>query len=213
MEFDHLVLATQNLEEAKKRFCESTTIEPSDGGAHPGLGTHNALVSFGNRQYLEILAPDPEQTGSSASRFSFPPAGQEQIFHWAIRSSDLPAIAERATAVGLEPPPIFSASRAQPGEGTLEWDLMGVGGHELAGIVPFFIDWKDTPHPSEKAPHVGTLESFSLSLPLAHPLRALLDPKPSGVQLIKGDPEIEVHFASPRGTVHLVERRPPGFHF
>ena len=213
MDLDHLVIATHDLEKAKRRFSEATSIQPTDGGSHPGLGTRNALVSFGDRRYLEILAPDPAQKRLEAAGPSFPPEGQEQLFHWAIRSSDLPAIAERASAVGLAPTRIFSASRAQPGEGTLEWDLMGIGGHDLAGLVPFFIDWKDTPHPCEKAPYVGPLESFSLSLPVPHPLRALLDPTPSGVQLIEGDPAMELHFASPRGTIHLAEQRPPGFQF
>ena len=213
MELDHLVIATRDLEKAKTRFREATKIFPADGGSHPGLGTHNALISFGDRQYLEILAPDPGQTLPEATRLSFPPEGQEQIFHWAIRSSDLPGVAARASAAGLEPTRIFSASRAQPGEATLEWDLMGLGGHDFAGIVPFFIDWKDTPHPSEKAPYVGPLESVSLRLPQSHPLRALLDPAPAGVRISEGEPDIEVHFTSPRGAICMTERTPAGFHF
>ena len=213
MELDHLVIATHDLEKAKTRFSEATTIHPADGGSHPGRGTRNALISFGDRQYLEILAPDPAQTPSEATSLSFPPEGQEQIFHWAIRNSDLPAVAARATAAGLKPTRIFSASRAQPGEGTLEWDLLGIGGHDLAGMAPFFIDWKDTPHPSEKAPYVGPLESLSLRLPPSHPLRAFLDPAPVGVRIVEGEPEIEVHFTSPRGAIRMAERRPAGFPF
>lgn len=213
MELDHLVIATHDLEKAKTRFSEATTIRPADGGSHPGLGAHNALISFGDRQYLEILAPDPAQTPSETTALSFPPEGQEQIFHWAIRNSDLPAVAARATAAGLKPTRIFSASRAQPGEGTLEWDLMGIGGHDLAGMAPFFIDWKDTPHPSEKAPYVGPLESLTLSLPQSHAIRAFLDPAPAGILIVEGEPKIEVHFTSPQGTIRLVERMPPGFPF
>ena len=58
---DHIVLAAPDLDEAKDAFDAQTGVMPIDGGPHEGLGTRNALVSFGDGTYLEIIAPDPEQ--------------------------------------------------------------------------------------------------------------------------------------------------------
>jgi len=60
-ELDHIVLAAPDLDEAKRSFNDQTGVMPMDGGPHENLGTRNALVSFGDGVYLEIIAPDPEQ--------------------------------------------------------------------------------------------------------------------------------------------------------
>ena len=213
MEFDHLVVATRDLDQAKERFFERTGVRPVDGGAHPGRGTRNALVSFGDQQYLEILAPDPEQEVSEAMLASFPPDGHDEIFHWAIRSHDLSDVARRANESGLKPSPIVAASRAQPSGEPLEWDLMAVGGHGLAGLAPFFIDWKDSPHPSTNAPLVGPLISMSFQIPRTSALTLFLGNTPKGVQIKEGEPEIEIQFDSPQGRQTFRGDTPSGFRF
>jgi len=60
-QLDHIVMAVPDLAAAKAQFEADTGVLPVDGGAHLGLGTCNALVSFGAAQYLEILAPDQQQ--------------------------------------------------------------------------------------------------------------------------------------------------------
>ena len=213
LEFDHLVLATHDLEAAKQRFHESTGVVPADGGSHPGRGTRNALVSFGPGRYLEILGPDPEQAGADKVAAWLAEPGADRLLHWAIRSSHLPAVAESANAAGFKAGPIFPMSRARPDGRVLEWDLMPLAGHDLGGLVPFFIDWRDSPHPSESVPEVGPLVSLVLRLPEGNPLRGLLEPAPSCAELREGGPELLLQFGSPRGTIRLAGEKLAGFPF
>ena len=56
---DHFVVAIDDLDRGIEAFESLTGVRPVFGGEHPALGTHNALVSLGGEQYLEILAPRP----------------------------------------------------------------------------------------------------------------------------------------------------------
>ena len=93
---DHLVIAAPDLDNAKTAFADATGCMPADGGAHNGLGTRNALVSFGTSTYLEIIAPDPEQ--SLEGNFGGVLAKLPEIvpLHWAVRVTDLERAALRA---------------------------------------------------------------------------------------------------------------------
>jgi hypothetical protein len=211
---DHVVIAAPDLTTAKREFEERTGVAPADGGQHVGLGTRNALVSFGPDCYLEIVAPDPEQTltgtfGARLAQLSAP-----TLLHWAIRTQDLPEMTTRAADLGLAPSPIRRTKRAAPDGTQLEWELLGVGGHQLGGLVPFYIDWLDCDHPADSAPLVGSLESFEVTLPAGHAALGLLDPAPADVTVSSAaEPGLVLRFDSPREPIVWTETAPLGFAF
>jgi len=208
-QLDHIVIAAADLDEAKRAFAAETGVAPIDGGPHLGLGTRNALASFGE-SYLEIIAPDPAQMlegnmGAQLARLDEP-----KLLHWAVRVDDLERYANAARDCGLDPTPIRRTSRRTPQGLALTWQLMGIRGHSLGGLVPFFIDWLDCPHPSQSAPRVGAVE-LAVTLPKGSNGARFLATAPRGVTIATGAQSLRLAFQSPRGRIEMAEPAPAGF--
>ena len=198
-QLDHLVISAPNLNNAKTAFADATGCMPADGGAHNGLGTHNALVSFGTSTYLEIIAPDPEQSIEGNLGGVLAQLPNIVPLHWAVRVTDLARAARHAQELGFTPGPIRATSRTQPNGQRLDWQLMGIEGHDLGGFVPFYIDWLQCPHPSPTSPVVGKLLSFEISAPDG-PIHALLE-NIQGVTVVSGSLQFRFIIASEKGEV------------
>jgi len=172
---DHLVLGTANLDEGIAWLARQAGVRPALGGVHPGRGTRNALLSLGNRQYLELLAPDPaQQSGGEEIVKRLLRLTQPKLIGWAASTSEAAELAAKLRAAGenvLGPEP--GSRRRQDGR-LLEWQSVMVGEQRFS-IVPFFIQWAPgSVHPSQDSPSGCKLNDLRLFSPQPAALRQRL---------------------------------------
>jgi Glyoxalase-like domain len=170
---DHLMWAVPDLAAGVDRLESLTGVRAAPGGAHPGMGTANALLGLGPGVYLEVIGPDPaldEPTGFGAILATL--EGPE-LRSWAIRTDDIGRACAALTARGWPTEP-RAMTRTTPAGTTLAWHVAMVPGRPFGDRWPFLIDWGASPHPSESAPPGGTLDALTIVDPEAAELTRLL---------------------------------------
>jgi hypothetical protein len=170
-DLDHILLGVSDLDHGIAWLEERSGVRAVFGGVHPGRGTRNALLSLGPRRYLEIIAPDPQQVGSDASREPWAArlnAMQEpRLIDWAAHTNDLSALVQKAAAAGIAIAGPRDGSRARPDGKMLRWRSFSLQDN-ASGALPFFIEWsRDSVHPSQDSPSGCTLQQFSVESPQA----------------------------------------------
>ena len=200
---DHLIVGCHDLDSGIAAIEASTGIRASLGGAHPGKGTRNAVLSLGAGQYLEIIAPDPAQ--STLTWFTAIRGMREpQLIAWAA-----PALHIDAVAVGFRDARIpctgpTRGSRARPDGTLLEWRTL-VLDDDAGGLLPFFIEWStDSVHPSVDAPAGCALSRFDAVSPDADQLTHRAHAVGVDLPIERADhPRLRASIAGPRGTITL----------
>jgi glyoxalase-like protein len=200
---DHLVYATPDLATGVERLQRLLGVQATPGGQHPGAGTRNALIALGAATYLEIIGPDPEQPKPpQARRFGIDDLTAPKLVTWAAKSSDLETLTGDALRQGIQLGPINPGSRRTPQGVLLAWRLTVTA---LAdGIVPFFIDWGQTPHPARSAATGATLVDLRAEHPDAERVQKVLSQLGLELPVHAGArPALIATISSPRGRVEL----------
>jgi hypothetical protein len=168
---DHLVYACPDLDAAVAEITRLTGVRPQDGGQHPGLGTHNALLSLGDRTYLEIIAPDPAQPGTGRQQpFGLGHLTAPALRSWAAAPRDLDAAVRRARTEGFDYGDIVTRHRRTPGNGELSWRMTTYPNDGAVAVIPFLIDWGPARHPAQTAPSGLRLTEFRILAPDPQPV-------------------------------------------
>ena len=158
---DHLVLAAASLDAGIAHVEGLTGVTPVPGGSHPGVGTHNALLSLGAPTYLEVIAPDPEQPDVANRGFGLSdPPPVPRLVAFAVGCSDLDATVAHLRRAGLasvgDP---FAMSRRRPDGSELAWRLAFLD-DRIGGTHPFLISWDDGTSPADDSPIGGRFRTL-----------------------------------------------------
>jgi catechol 2,3-dioxygenase-like lactoylglutathione lyase family enzyme len=161
---DHILLGCNDLDRGIAFVEEHTGVRAAFGGVHPGRGTRNALLSLGERHYLEIIAPDPQQAGAPDTR-NLRKLAEPRLLGWAAHPGDISQFAAHLRSAGMDFEGPTPGSRKRPDGRLLQWKTLNLKNDEQ-GVLPFFIEWSvGTIHPSADAPFGCKIERFTISSP------------------------------------------------
>ena len=161
---DHILLGCNDLDGGIAFVEKRTGVRAIFGGVHPGRGTRNALLSLGERHYLEIIAPDPQQGGAPDMR-NLRQLAEPRLVGWAAHPGDITQFAAQLRNSGIDFEGPTPGSRKRPDGRLLKWITLNLKNDEQ-GVLPFFIEWSaGTVHPSADAPSGCKIERFTISGP------------------------------------------------
>lgn len=206
-ELDHLIVASADLDTGVRHIADLTGVEPAPGGPHPGVGTHNALLTFDERTYFEVIAIDPNQPDPGRARpFGLVPGMAPTLAGYAVHPVEgetIEDVVAQLIDAGFDPGPVSSMSRVKPDGSELSWRLTTAAAGSLGdGMLPFVIDWGATPSPATTLPSMGTLDAVRV----AHPdpaVRSAIERLGLGVEVSEGPPALSAVVTTPTGTVVL----------
>lgn len=166
MELDHLVFATPDLDASIADLEQRLGVRAAYGGRHPGRGTRNALIALSQFTYLEIVGPDPAQRDFGGTRsFGIDALTAPRLATWAAKAANIEQVSREAARRGMTLGPVTAGSRQTLDGTALHWQYTDPRTIVEEGIVPFLIDWGDSPHPAASAPRGPVLSSLRAEHP------------------------------------------------
>jgi len=204
---DHLLWGSPDLDLGVDRFEALTGVRATSGGAHQGWGSRNALVGLGN-SYLEIIAPDPHQDGGAVGD-QLAGLAEPAMVSWAARTTNTDELIGLAGQAGYRTT-THAMSRLRADGVNLTWIIVQIHDHGGGPLVPFFIDWLGSPHPTEGLDADLRLSRFTLETPDPGTLKAVLDAlECTGVAVERSDiTRYVARLSSPAGAVELTGSGP-----
>lgn len=154
-ELDHLVVAADTLDQGADFIERILGVRPQPGGQHKPMGTHNLVLSLGERRYLEVIAIDPDLPkpdrprwfGLDGSNLRQRLLARPRLIHWVARTSDL----EKVVAVA----PLGEIMSLSRGEYRWRITVPDDGSLPGEGLVPTMIQWESGVHPADRLPDLG----------------------------------------------------------
>jgi len=202
---DHLVYTVPDLQQGIDSAEKLFGVRATPGGQHPGLGTRNALIALGPASYLEIIGPDPDQPKPAGPRrFGIDELKAPHLMTWVAKGKSLQTFAADARAHGVDLGAVIPGSRKRPDGVVLKWTYTDPQVVLADRLIPYFIDWGSSPHPSATAAKGVTLVGLRAEHPDAERVGKMLRQLGLELAVTRGPkPSLIATFDSPRGKVEL----------
>jgi hypothetical protein len=202
---DHLIFATPDVSAGVDSVERVIGVRATPGGQHPGQGTRNALIALGPACYLEIIGPDSAQPAPPAPRwFGIDDLRAPRLVTWAAHGTSLERFAADAKARGVDPGAVSEGGRRRADGVALRWTVTNPRAMLGDGLVPFFIDWASSPHPSTTAAAGATLVDLRAEHPAADRVQAMLSAFGVSLDVTRGrTPVLIATIDGPKGRVEL----------
>jgi catechol 2,3-dioxygenase-like lactoylglutathione lyase family enzyme len=206
---DHILLGCNNLDRGIDFVEKHTGVRAAFGGVHPGRGTRNALLSLGEKHYLEIIAPDPQQSGAP-DHYGLLKLTEPRLVGWAAHPGDLNQFAARLRDAGIAFDGPNPGSRKRLDGRLLQWKTLNLK-DDQSGLLPFFIEWSaDTVHPSVDAPSGCKIVRFDLRAPNDAEINRLCALLNLDVPIAHNEkPQFRARISGPGGRIMELSSRPP----
>lgn len=201
---DHILLGCNDLQRGIEFVEQQTGIRAAFGGVHPGRGTQNALLSLGERHYLEVIAPDPKQSSTEMpwlKQFVEP-----RLVGWAAHPPGIDSLAKRLHESGVAYEGPRAGSRKTPDGRTLAWRTLTVKDYlkeNPAWLLPFVIEWgTQSVHPSFDAPKGCQLSEFAVVTPKPAEVKKAAAFLGIDLQIVDGEKAaLRVRIRGPKGEL------------
>ncbi len=202
---DHIIFATPDVEDTADRLTTTLGVRAVPGGSHSAWGTRNALIALGDQVYLEIVGPDPGSPPQEPPRpFGLETLSVPRLATWAVKGRELEALVTHVRADGIDLGEVQRRTRRRPDGMLLSWVMTDLTASRAGGILPFFVDWGETPHPATTSPQGGTLVGLRARHPDADGVRAMLRSLGLAIDVEPGDtPELIATLETRRGGIEL----------
>ena len=160
MRLDHVsyVASHDQISDVVQRIGSQIGTAFVDGGIHPRFGTRNFTAPLLNGQYIEVVCPldhpAAEQTpfGKAVSRKANEGGGW---LTWVFSTEDLTPIEKELGRASVE------GHRRRPDGTELSWNQIGIIELLEEPILPFFIKWKSTEHPSQDGKAISGISNIN----------------------------------------------------
>ena len=155
--------------------------------------------------YLELVGPDPAQPAPAGPRWlGLDDLSGSRLVTWAAKGADLEARVAAAARAGVELGPVRSGERRRPGGQLLRWRFTYPDVRQGDGLVPFLIDWGESPHPADRAPRGLELVGLRAEHPAPEAIGRMLRHLGIELQVSPGPrPALIATLETPRGRVEL----------